>query len=54
MRWLVSITDSTGHEFEQTLGDSEKQWSLAGCSPWGCKQQDTILQLTLSLILSFP
>ena len=24
-----------GHEFEQTLGDSERQGSLACCSPWG-------------------
>ena len=24
-----------GHEFEQTLGDSEGQGSLACCSPWG-------------------
>ena len=26
-----------GHEFEQTLGDSEGQGSLACCSPWGQK-----------------
>ena len=26
-----------GHEFEQTLGDSEGQGSLSCCSPWGCK-----------------
>ena len=25
-----------GHEFEETLGDSEGQRSLACCSPWGC------------------
>ena len=25
----------SGHEFEQTLGDSEGQGSLACCSPWG-------------------
>ena len=30
-----------GHEFEQTLGDSEGQGSLACCSPWGCKELDT-------------
>ena len=24
-----------GHEFEQTPGDSERQGSLACCSPWG-------------------
>jgi hypothetical protein len=26
-----------GYEFEQTLGDSGKQRSLACYSPWGCK-----------------
>ena len=25
----------SGHEFEQTSGDSEEQGSLACCSPWG-------------------
>ena len=29
-----------GHEFDQTLGDSERQGSLACCSPWG-KEWDT-------------
>ena len=29
-----------GHEFEQTLGDSEGQRSLVCCSPWGCKESD--------------
>ena len=28
------------HEFEQTLGDSEGQGSLACCGPWGCKELD--------------
>ena len=27
-----------GHEFEQTLGDSEGQGSLARFSPWGHSQ----------------
>ena len=27
-----------GHKFEQTLGDSEGQGSLACCSPQGCKE----------------
>ena len=27
----------SGHDFEQTLGDSEGQGSLAGCSPWCCR-----------------
>ena len=31
-RWLDSITDS-GHESEQTLGDSEGQGTLACCCP---------------------
>ena len=34
-----------GHEFEQTLGDSEGQGSLECCSPWGCKEEDTTEQL---------
>ena len=29
-----------GHEFEQTLGDGERQGSLACCSPWGYKESD--------------
>ena len=31
-----------GHESEETLGDSEGQGTLARCSPWGCKELDTI------------
>ena len=31
----------SGHEFEQTSGDSEGEGSLACCSPWGCKELDT-------------
>ena len=27
-------------EFEQTLGNSEKQGSVACCSPWGHKKSD--------------
>ena len=38
MRWLDGIMDSNGHEFEQTLGDTEGQGSLACCSPWGRKE----------------
>ena len=30
-----------GHEFEQTLQESEEQGSLACCSPWGHKESDT-------------
>ena len=28
------------HEFEQALGDGERQGSLACCSQWGCKEVD--------------
>ena len=31
----------SAYEFEQTLGDSEGQESLACYSPWGCKKSDT-------------
>ena len=31
----------SGHEFEQTLGHSEGQGSLACCSPWSHKESDT-------------
>ena len=34
-----------GHEFEQTPGDSERQGSLACCSPWGCKESNATEQL---------
>ena len=34
-----------GHEFEQTLGISEGQRSLACYSPWSCKDWDTPEQL---------
>ena len=34
-----------GHEFEQTLGDNERQGSLASCSSWGHKESDTTEQL---------
>ena len=33
-----------GHEFEQTLRDSEGQGSLACCSSWGCKKSETTWQ----------
>ena len=31
----------SGHEFEQTLGDSEGQGSLVCCNSWGGKESDT-------------
>ena len=35
----------SGHEFEQTPGDSERQRSLVCCSPWSCKESDTTERL---------
>ena len=40
MRGLNGIIDSTDR-FEQTLGDSEGQGSLASFGPWGRKVLDT-------------
>ena len=37
-----------GHEFEQTLGAGDEQWSLACCSPWGRKELDTTERLNWS------
>ena len=34
-----------GHEFEQTLGDSGGQNSLACYSPWACKELNMTYQL---------
>ena len=35
----------SGHESEQTPGDSKALGSLACCSPWGHKELDTTEQL---------
>ena len=32
----------SGHESEQTLGDSEGQGSLECCSPWGLEFRDDL------------
>ena len=37
-----------GHEFEQTLEDSERQGRLVCCSPWGYKLSDMTVQLNNS------
>ena len=34
-----------GHEFQQTMGDDERQGSLACCCPWGYKELDMTWQL---------
>ena len=43
IRWLDGFSDSMGIEFEETLGDSKGQESLACCSSWGLKESDTAL-----------
>ena len=40
---MISLIQWT--EFEQTLGGSEGQGSLACCSLWGCKESDTTERL---------
>ena len=34
-----------GHEFQQTPGVGDGQESLECCSPWSCKELDTIERL---------
>ena len=41
-----------GHEFDQALGESERQGSLACYSLWGCKKSDTTERLN-NIIISF-
>ena len=38
-----------GHEFEQNLGDTEGQGSLACCSPWGCEDQTWLSDWTKTI-----
>ena len=38
-----------GHEFEQTLGDSEGQGSLVYCSPRGCREFDMTEWLNINM-----
>ena len=42
-----------GHEFEQTLGDSEGQGILVCCSPWGHKELDMTEQLNNLPIIKY-
>ena len=35
-----------GHEFERALGVGDGKGSLACCSPWGCKELDTLSHCT--------
>ena len=51
---MDGITDSNGHESEQTLGDSEGQGSLAGCSLWGAESGTTERLNNKDLDLALP
>ena len=44
----------SGHEFEQTWGDSGGQRSLLCCSPWGCRvRHDLATEQQSSAIFEF-
>ena len=50
VRWLKGITDSMDIEFEQALGDGERQRSLACCSLWGCKKTNRAERLNNNIL----
>ena len=41
-RWHLQLD---GHDYEQAPGFGDGQGRLGCCSPWGCKESDTIEQL---------
>ena len=44
----------SGHEFEQTPGDSEGEGSLACCRPWGCRESDMTWELNNNSMENVP
>ena len=50
--WMASLTN--GHEFEQAPGVGDGQGSLVCCSPWGCKELDTIEWLNRTELIDIP
>ena len=42
-----------GHEFEEALGDGERQGNQACCGPWGLKESDTTERLNNNSIYEF-
>ena len=53
---VLKGTIVNGHELEQTLGDSDGQGGLAGCSPWVAKSRTrlsgwTELAITIEPVL---
>ena len=51
IRWHYRLN---GHEFEQTLGDSEGQGSLVCCSPLGRRESDVTEGLNNNSMPSLP
>ena len=51
MRWLDGITQLSGHELGQILGDSEGQRRLACYNPWGHKALTRLSNWTTNLCL---
>ena len=43
-----------GPEFEQLPGVGDGQGSLACCTPWGCKESDTLERLNNNLCVPSP
>ena len=41
VRRKKALSNRNGHQWEQTLGDSDGQGGLACCSPWSLKESDT-------------
>jgi len=50
VRWHDQLN---GHEFEQTLEDSEGQGTLACCSPWSLKELDNLVTKTTTAMHTF-
>ena len=45
MTWLDGITDSKDMSLSKLRGVGDGWGGLACCSPWGCKESDTIERL---------
>ena len=45
MRWLDGVTDSMDMSLSKLWELGDGQGGLVCCSPWGCKESDTIEQL---------
>ena len=52
MKWLDGITDSMDMSFQQTLGNSEGQGSLACCGPWVCRVRNNLVTEQQTVLFS--